>query len=256
MKEVKSGARIRIFWWIEAALLGGAVFFGFALIGYRFLALLLLCLTALTGLYHLLFYYGRKKPRRARRLKAVLTALVLTAALCFSIPFSIVAASAKTDSEPEAPYLLILGAGVNGTVPSLSLHNRLTAAKMYLETYPEARAILSGGQGPGEEITEAECMRRWLEAAGIFSKRLILEEQSTSTQENIQNSLAILEAMGEDPRGRLAIVSSEYHLYRAKLVAKELGAEPVGVAAKTTKPILKLNYMLREAAAVLLMWIM
>lgn len=244
------------FWILEAALLGASAFLAFALVGYRFLALVLLGFLALTGLYHLLFRYGRRKPGRARRLKTALTALVLLAAACFSAFFGIVAAAAKTDREPEAPFLLVLGAGVNGTVPSLSLYNRLTAAKDYLEAYPEARAILSGGQGPGEEITEAECMRRWLEAAGIAPARLILEEESTSTYENIRNSLALIEAMGENPRGRLAIVSSEYHLYRAKSLAKELGAEPLGVAGKTTMPVLKLNYLLREAAAAFIMWIM
>ena len=244
------------FWLLEAGLLSASAFFAFALIGYRFLALALLCLAFLTGLYHLLFRYGGKKPRQARRLKTTLTALVLLAATCFSIPFGIVTAAAKTDKEPQAPFLLVLGAGVNGIVPSLSLYNRLTAAKSYLESYPEARAILSGGQGPGEEITEAECMRRWLEAEGIAPERLILEEASTSTHENIRNSLALIEALGEEPQGRLAIVSSEYHLYRAKLLARQLGAEPLGVAAKTTLPVLKLNYLMREAVAVLAMWIM
>lgn len=244
------------FWLLEAGLLVTSAFLAFAIVGHRFLALVLLSLAALTGLYHLLSCYGRRKPRQARRLRTALTALVLLATVCYSIPLGIVIASAKTDREPKAPFLLVLGAGVNGTVPSLSLHNRLTAARDYLETYPEARAILSGGQGPGEEITEAECMRRWLEAAGIDPARLILEEESTSTYENIRNSLALIEALGEDPHGRLAIVSSEYHLYRAKLLARELGAEPLGVAGKTTMPVLKLNYLLREAAAVAIMWIM
>lgn len=244
------------FWLLEAGLLGASAFLGFALVGYRFLALVLLSLAALAGLYHLLSCYGKRRPAQARRLKTVLTAFVLLAAACFSIPFGIVTAAAKTDREPEAPFLLILGAGVNGTAPSLSLYNRLTAARDYLEAYPQARAILSGGQGPGEEITEAECMRRWLETAGISPTRLILEEESTSTYENIRNSLALIEALGENPRGRLAVVSSEYHLYRAKLLARQLGAEPLGVAGKTTLPVLKLNYLLREAAAVLMMWIM
>ena len=252
MKQLRKNG----FWLLETGLLGASGFLAFAVIGYRFLAMVLLGFAALTGVYHLLSCYGGKKPRKARRIRSVLTALVLLGVVCISIPFGFVASSSGTDDQPEAPFLLILGAGVNGTVPSLSLYNRLTAARDYLETYPETRAILSGGQGPGEEITEAECMRRWLESAGIAPERLILEEESSSTYENITNSLALIESLGEDPQGRLAIVSSEYHLYRAKLLAKELGAEPLGVAGKTTKPVLKFNYMLREAAAILVVWIM
>ena len=82
-------------------------------------------------------------------------------------------------------YAIILGAKVNGEVPSLSLRYRLDAALRYADEYPHVKFILSGGQGPGEHITEAEAMKRFLLDHGIKEERLLLEQQSTSTYENI-----------------------------------------------------------------------
>ncbi len=144
-------------------------------------------------------------------------------------------------------YVIVLGAGVNGTEPSLSLRNRLEAALDFLEKAPGAAAVLSGGQGPGEQITEAECMRRWLAARGVAPERLILETRAATTRENIEFSLALIEQReGRRPDG-IAIVSSEYHLLRAKMQAKKLGvSDCAGVAARTTLPVLRVNYFIRE----------
>ncbi|NLV86199.1 MAG: YdcF family protein [Clostridiales bacterium] len=241
---------------LEGALLLLSGFFAFGLIGYITMALVFLAAALLVGVYRLIELFSRKRPKQAQSLKTALTAAVyLALALFFAIEIPIIA-GAKTDREPEAPYLIVLGAGVNGRQPSLSLLNRLNAALDYLETYPEARAVLSGGQGAGEDISEAKCMFDWLKGKGIEKERLILEAKSSSTYENLKFSLDIIKDEGGDPSGPTALVSSEYHLYRAKYMAGELGAEPLGVAAETTKPLLKVNYFIREAAAVLAMWIM
>lgn len=255
MKKKKSTGGT-LFWLMEGALLLLSGFFAFALIGYITLALVFLALALLAGAYRLIRLFSRTKPKYAQSLKRALTAAVyLAAAVFFAIEIPIIAA-ARTDKDPAAPYLIVLGAGVNGTEPSLSLINRLNAAMAYLEAYPQSKAVLSGGQGPGEDITEAECMYKWLTERGIEKDRLILEDNSSSTYENLKYSLASIKDDGGDPSGRVALVSSEYHLYRAGYMAKELGAVPLGVAAQTTKPILKINYFIREAAAVMALWIM
>ncbi len=245
-----------VFWVTEAVLLLAAAFFAFALIGYTVLPLLFLAIAVVLGLYRLIFINSSKNPRRAKGLKTTLTGLIIIGVICLTAVEIPIISGAHTDKEPRADYVIVLGAGVNGTAPSLSLLNRLDAVKEYLETYPDSIAVLSGGQGKGEDITEAECMRRWLVSNGIEEDRLLLEEKSTSTKENLQFSMEIINRHFEDDVEKLAIVSSDYHLYRAKYMASEMGVEAVGVSARTTIPPLMVNYFLREALAVVRMWIM
>ena len=236
----------------EAALLVLSAFFMFALIGYKTISLTLLFIAAVAALYRLFAVMKNKKS--AKTLRAALSALLCAGLALFIAAEIPIIRSARTDDDPESPYLLVLGAGVNGTEPSLSLLNRLEAAKDYLDEYPESVAIVSGGQGPGEDISEADCMASWLEENGIAPERIIREEKAVTTSQNISYALDIISLRGDDPEKVLAIVSSEYHLYRAKGMASELGAKPCGVAAKTTKPVLKVNYFIREALAVVCFW--
>ena len=223
---------------------------------YKTIGLVLIAVAVLLALYAMLTVYSRKNNRRAKLLKVILSVLVIVGLGLFTASEILVISSAHTDENPEAPFLIVLGAGVEGTVPSLSLYNRLTAAKEYLEEYPKALAIVSGAQGPGEEISEAECMRRWLTENGISEERIIKEDKSTSTEENIANSLAIIDAYGNNTKNVVAILSSEYHLYRAKRAAESAGVLPLGVAAHTSNPVLMINYFIREALGVVYLWIM
>lgn len=183
--------------------------------------------------------------RKGRIVLACLTAAGLIAFASVEAP---VLADAQTDAG-SADYLIVLGAGVNGSAPSLSMQNRLVAARDYLAAHPETVAIVSGGQGPGENITEASAMYDWLTANGVDAARIVQEDQSTSTRENLENSFAIIRARGGDPAQGVAVVSSEYHLHRAKQIANALGAEVSGVAGETTLPTMRANYFIREAFA-------
>ena len=118
-----------------------------------------------------------------------------------------------------ADAVVVLGAGVNGRTPSLTLRTRIDAAERYLRQHPDVPAVLSGGQGPGEDITEARCMYNELVARGIDPKRLILEERSASTAQNLRYSVPLLEERGFDScGGRLAIVTNDFHMLRSKLL--------------------------------------
>ena len=137
-----------------------------------------------------------------------------------------------TRPEPGTPAI-VLGCSVKGTEPSLSLLERIDAAYKYL-TAPgneDAVAVLSGGRGQDEGISEAECMFRGLTARGIDPERLLLEDQSRSTAENLAFSRKILDEKGLGTR--VALVTSEYHMYRAFLIAKGAGLEPGAVPAGT-----------------------
>ncbi|MBS4195931.1 YdcF family protein [Bacillus sp. FJAT-49870] len=146
----------------------------------------------------------------------------------------------------ENEYAIILGAKVNGEIPSLSLRYRLEAALDYAKKHPEVKFILSGGQGPDEDITEAEAMKRYLMENGIEEDRLILETASTSTYENIQFSRKLLPASVNS----VTIVTSDYHLARAREIARQLDLESDAVAAKTPK-VVEWKLTTRERLALL-----
>ncbi len=219
-------------------ILAGCVF-RFAMPGHDFIGYLLWLLAVLIFAF----------PRLSKTWRIVLAALLVLGAAVFAVFEAPVISNAKTDADPQSDYLIVLGAGVNGSAPSLSMVNRLEAALDYLEAYPDAVAIVSGGQGAGEDVTEASAMHDWLIAHGVPESRIVQEEQSTSTRENLENSFAIIRSRGGDPAGGVAVVSSEYHLYRAKQMARALGAKPLGVAAETTLPTMRANYFIREAFA-------
>jgi uncharacterized SAM-binding protein YcdF (DUF218 family) len=154
-------------------------------------------------------------------------------------------------TEPAAAdYAIVLGAGVNGTTPSRSLTARLEAAKAYAEAYPDAILILSGGQGTGEEITEAQCMENWLTAHGIASDRLIREDAASSTAENIRFSVEILAEREPDFQGTVCLITEGYHVLRAELTAAKYGLRVTAAPAYNGLPLLTLNYYLREIPAV------
>ena len=145
--------------------------------------------------------------------------------------------------------LIVLGCKVYGDRPSLMLEERIDAAYDYLISHPECKAILSGGKGSDEDISEAKCMYNDLTKRGIASDRLFIEEKSTSTRENISYSLKLIEENNLCPD--ITIISNEFHLYRATHAAKEAIKENnadgkvTAIGAKTYY-ILFPTYYLRE----------
>lgn len=153
--------------------------------------------------------------------------------------------SSHQEIPAHADYMIVLGAKVNGTEPSLSLKNRIDAAAQYLLNHEKTIVIVSGGQGPDEDISEAEAMRKGLVAIGIDETRIILEDQSTSTYENMQFSKKLI------PQGLETglLVTNDYHLYRAGLMAKKEGLSVKGLPAKTPEAVILFSYA-REYLAI------
>ena len=198
-----------------------------------------------------LFYYFLKCPTALNMgILKVFCVLLAAGGIAAAITAGFILKAAHPVDTPDSDYIVVLGAAVHGTVPSLSLSERIQAAYEYLVANPDTIAILTGGQGRGEEITEAACMYRELTAMGIDGSRLLLEETSASTIENLRNALDIIEHTSGIRPKTLGIVSSEYHLFRAGLFAKELGLDAFGIPAKTSWITLRINYTLREIVAV------
>lgn len=157
-------------------------------------------------------------------------------------------------SEADIPVdaVIVLGAGVNGETPSLALQTRIRAAAAYLEQHPDIPVILSGGKGPGENITEAEAMRRALWSNSLERNgQYLLEERSTNTAENFRFSRELLAQQGIDAKTAvIAVVTNDFHMARAQVIAAKQGyAEVVGVPAKLPWWWLNVNYYVREAFA-------
>lgn len=231
-------------------LLLAAGVFKFCLMGYSFSALVCLCLAGVIGFYTLFPKIFRKFPGFTRTVTRLFTIILCIGLTVFALTEAVIIHASFGSQDTDFDYLLVLGAKVRTSGPSLSLQNRIDEAYEYLIAHPDTIAILSGGQGSDEPVTEAACMYDRLVTKGINPKRLWKEEKATSTWENLKFTLDLVEEKTGARPQKLGVVSSEYHLFRASLFAREHGVEFVGIPAETTKISLKINYFLREVAGV------
>ncbi len=191
------------------------------------------------GIVILLFNCAGKK---LKRFIALLLAIGIAYFIIIEVP---IVKSSHGDTSESADYLIVLGAAIYGKTPSLSMVERCDAAIDYLNDNPDCVAIVSGGQGNDEIVPEAKIMKRLLLDGGISEDRIIVEGNSSSTFENLKNSAVFI------PDGAaIAVCTSEYHIYRAKLIGNELGLELSGVPAQTRHISVRINYFIREAFGV------
>ena len=242
---------VAVLGWIGIVLFSlAALFFQFCMIGYSFSALVCLSIVGIILVYKALRLLGSKYPQDARTLKRIFTILLSIGLLVVGITEAIIIKASFGDPRQHCDYMVVLGAGVRGDVPSLSLRNRIDAAYDYLTEHPDVTAILSGGQGEGENITEAQCMFDHLTAMGIDESRLWMEDHATSTWENLNFSLDMIEERTGQRPEKLGVLSSEYHLFRASLFAKACDVEFVGIPARTSRWGQRINHFMREVAGV------
>ncbi len=150
--------------------------------------------------------------------------------------------------------IVVLGSGIRGEMLTVGLKNRLDSAIEYCKGNEDALIVVSGGQGPQEDITEALAMERYLLSQGIAADRIIKEEQATSTYENFAFSKEILDEEFKEGYS-VAFVSNEYHIYRASSLAKIAGLEKTTHTHSTTVWYTVIPSTLRECMAVVKMWI-
>ena len=175
----------------------------------------------------------------------IITGLVMATVI------SVLIIRAATTRPSGDETLIVLGCQVKGISPSLMLTERLNAAKKYMEEHEDSVCILSGGQGEDEGISEALCMYNYLTDHGIDKDRLIMEDKSTSTRENLKFSMDIINERGLDTN--VAIVTNEFHEYRAFKIAEKLGIKPKAVPARTHWWLF-MTYFMREWYGVIYEW--
>jgi uncharacterized SAM-binding protein YcdF (DUF218 family) len=178
-----------------------------------------------------------------RKPLAIILAIVLVAMAITAVPILL-----SVDSQPDIPsdYLIVLGADVDGEAPSPILQNRIDAAYAYLTAHPNTICIATGGKGDDENLSEAQCIFNHLTAMGIEADRIWMEDQATSTVENFQYSIALLKEQTGGIPENVGVLSNEFHLFRASLMAKNQGLKPIFVAAPTSNLIVRINYTIRE----------
>ena len=220
-------------------------------LGIRFSGFLLLGAAALLAMEVLLDRWARRDRRGwwCRLAFRAVVALVLVPLVI--LEGYVIAEGRQPPAEDEPAAVIVLGAGVNGTEPSLSLRTRLDAALDYLEVHPDIPAVLTGGTGYGEEISEAQCMYDYLTEHGVESDRLILEDQASNTAENFALSKPLLYEAGVDvARDTVAVVTNDFHIARSELIAAREGyGDTTGIPASLPWAHLEINYYLREAFA-------
>ena len=143
-------------------------------------------------------------------------------------------------------YIIVLGAHVQGTRLTLALLERIRRALQYLEENPETKAVLSGGQGEGEDISEAQAMCNYLVEHGIDRERLILEDRSTSTTENLKFSLEII---GLDHS--VGVVTNNFHVFRGTAIGKKCGCKEIYPIPSRYRSWRLLIYIPREILAII-----
>ena len=212
-----------------------------------------LCLLLLAAVLVALYMLKRKNaPRVWSRILIVLTALSVAAVFTAMGAIAIQGRDdGMTQDMPE--FVVVLGAQIQGEQPSLTLKKRLDRTVEYLSANPQAVAFVSGGQGTDEITTEASVMKSYLAAAGIAPERVIEESRASNTRENLMFSVELAQARGMDT-SRVLIVTSDFHMARAKYIARTLSMEPYGIASDTWPWILKVNYTLREVFAFVKAW--
>lgn len=195
-----------------------------------------------------------------KRLKVILKhdlfkRLIVTGIFVFVLSFSIIESmivsgfKINDTQAQDIDYMIVLGSGLKGSQLSIILQQRLDTGIVYLKQHPDLPVIVSGGQGPGEDIPEAEAMSRYLVRQGIDQTRIIQENRSTSTFENLKFSKDILQPKSVN-HASIIIVTSNYHLYRAEMIASTLGYKVQGIASPSLGYLLPQN-MLREYLAMI-----
>ena len=201
----------------------------------------------LIGLFRPLF--GRLCDRsKLVRVGALLLSLAyLLFILLFSVTSILILAN-STAPEDGADALIVLGSGIRGRTPTLTLKYRLRAAESYAARNPDTLIIVSGGQGPDEIVSEAAVMRDYLVSRGMAPERIMLEDRSLSTEENFRFSKELIDGtLGED--AVIVFTTTRVHVFRAERVAAKQGIEAEGIPAKGVWYI-TFNDYLRECAAI------
>ncbi len=245
---------------VGALLLGDAValmLMGLFNFGVMLPAMIGAAFLALSWRWEAVARWRAASPRRRRLWRAGWTAFaawLVTVAVFFTVIGNRIAESAPKATAARA--IVILGSGTPHCTASPTLAARLDEGLALARQWPAARVAVSGGQDFGLQCSEADVMANYLIARGLGPQRLIREDRSTSTEENLVFSRRLLEEQGVSAADPLVLVTSDFHLIRATRIARKAGFGAVVGAAAQTPVYLRYNAWLREYFAFFSGWVL
>lgn len=193
-----------------------------------------------------------------RALSAALAVFILTLVLAAFWMGGIIMGESATNVSTQngvVDYVVILGCRLEGEAPGRCLKARIDAAVDYLRRRPTAMAVCAGGQGDDEVISEAEAISRELQRRGIPARRILKEDQSRTTYENLANTKALLDARRGGGAYRIAVATNDFHIYRARRLAAYVGFENPAALSAPTPALEFYPCLIREICAVTVSWL-
>lgn len=157
------------------------------------------------------------------------------------------------DYDKKSDYIVILGAQVNGSSISASLKYRLDASLVLHELHPSSTILVSGGKGPGEDDSEAYFMKEYLMEHNVPEDKIIMEDKSKNTNQNLSFTKKILDEKSKDYT--ITIVTNAFHTYRAQMIADNLELDAHTYAAPMHKISIP-NFYIREFFGICKDWIL
>lgn len=251
MKQTKKLSIANTIRWLAMIPLAlAAFFFKFMMAGYGFTALVLCGIIGILLFYNLANIFSPRFPKQVKLIRRIVSVCLCVGLLFVAITEVFLIRATMGDPKEHCDYIVVLGAKVRHDAPSVALMERIRGAYDYMTEHPDVIAVVSGGQGSDEPMTEAQCMYEQLVAMGIDEDRIWLEDQASTTWANLNYSLDVIESKTGIRPTKLGIVSSEYHLLRAGMMARDCNIDPVRIPAHTTHTSQLVNHLMREVAAV------
>ena len=212
---------------------------------------------AVMGIFLITFSIINLKKRKPffknKTLLTIIYIAVTACALFFLVIEAFIWQGAHSDKaqNTESNFVIVLGCGIfpDGRL-TLALQNRLDAAYEYMQRYPEAICVVSGGQGSNEPIPEGQAMAEYLLGRGMSEERILREQKATSTKTNLLYSSEIIDENYPEAEKTVAVVSSDFHMFRVRFLSKRFGMDAIGIPAPTSWYI-RPNCYIREFFAVI-----
>ena len=252
--------------WGQGVFLAGVVILCASLLAFCLLPFSLQKFTAFpgaAGIFLILFgLTARCSVSTGRLLRRLLLSLLALALAAFAALEAAVLLGGRTEiaqGEGTPEVMVIFGCQVKPWGPSELLQGRLDAALDYLEDHPDMTVVVSGGQGPDEPMSEAQCMYDYLTARGVDGNNIVMEDKSSNTWENIQYTLELFQNGTVESTGNILAVSNGFHLTRIRLLwsrAWEGTYTLSTLAAPTSHLPSRLSMYLREPLALAKSWLL
>ncbi len=181
------------------------------------------------------FVRGETECGHGRRIGIILCLLALLVIAFLTAFFGTLSGivSHSKETATDQSTVIVLGCQIRGSAPSNSLRARCNAAAKYLDAHPDAVCIASGGQGKDENLSEGQCIYNLLTEQGIDGSRIYIEDKSTNTDQNIANSVKIIEE--NNLSKEVAIATNDYHERRADMICQKNGLTAYSVPANSSK---------------------